>query len=87
MTAIYLITAFSIAGLLFANRNGTSNYILLVLFGLLQTGFTIFACFNYKSTTLEYFTFDSLGLLLMMTLSIITLPALFHSYLYIKASC
>jgi len=84
MTAIYLIAAFTIAGLLFVNRNGTTNYILVVLFGLLQTGFTIFACFNYKSTALEYFTFDSLGLLLLMTLSIISLPALFHSYLYIK---
>ena len=84
MTAIYLITAFVIAGLLFANRNRMANYILVVLFGLLQTGFTIFACYNYKSTSLEYFTFDSLGLLLLLTLSIITIPALFHSYLYIK---
>jgi hydrogenase-4 component F len=84
MTAIYLITAFLIAGLLFANRNIAVNYILVVLFGLLQTGFTIFACYNYKTTALEYFTFDSLGLLLLMTLSIITIPALFHSYLYIK---
>jgi hydrogenase-4 component F len=33
---------------------------------------------------LEYFTFDSLGLLLLMTLSIISIPALFHSYLYIR---
>jgi len=84
MTAIYLIAAFLIAGLLFTNRNSVANFILVILFGFLQTGFTIFACYNYKSTSLEYFTFDSLGLLLLMTLSIITIPALFHSYLYIK---
>jgi len=84
MTGIYLITAFAIAGLLFANRSKKINYALVVLFGLLQTAFTIYACYSYKTSSLEYFTFDSLGLLLLMTLSIITIPALFHSYLYIK---
>ncbi len=84
MTAVYLITTYAIAGLLFANRNAKVNYFLVILFGLIQTGFTIFACYNYKNITLEYFTFDSLGLLLLITLSIITIPALFHSYLYIR---
>jgi hydrogenase-4 component F len=31
-----------------------------------------------------YFTFDSLGLLLLITLGIISIPAFYHSYLYIK---
>jgi hydrogenase-4 component F len=84
MTGIYLISAFVISGLIFANRNSVVNNILIVLFAILQICFTIFACYNYKETFLEYFTFDSLGLLLLMTLSIITIPALFHSYLYIK---
>ncbi len=84
MTGIYLISAFVIAGLIFANRNSLINNILIVIFGILQTAFTIYACYHYKSTVLEYFTFDSLGLLLLMTLSVITIPALLHSYLYIK---
>ena len=37
-----------------------------------------------SSTVLEYFSFDSLGLLLLVALSIVTIPALIHSYLYIK---
>jgi hydrogenase-4 component F len=84
MTGIYLISAFLIAGLLFANRSKILNYTLVVLFGILQTAFAVYACFNYKISVLEYFTFDSLGLLLLLTLSIITIPALFHSYLYIN---
>jgi hydrogenase-4 component F len=84
MTGIYLISAFVIAGLIFANRNSVINTILVVIFGILQSCFTIYACYNYKNSVLEYFTFDSLGLLLLMTLSVITFPALFHSYLYIK---
>ena len=83
MTGIYLISAFVIAGLLFVNRNAFINNSLIILFGILQIGFTIYACINYKKSVLEYFTFDSLGLLLLMTLSIITIPALIHSYLYI----
>jgi hydrogenase-4 component F len=83
MTGIYLASAFLIAGLLFINRNTIFNYILVILFGILQTCFTIYGCFQYKNTFLEYFSFDSLGLLLLVTLSIIALPALFHSYLYI----
>lgn len=84
MTAIYLISAFVIAGLLFTNRNAILNNILIIVFGILQIGFTIYACFHYKNIVLEYFTFDSLGLLLLMTLSIVTIPALLHSYLYIR---
>jgi hydrogenase-4 component F len=83
MTGFYLASAFVIAGLLFTNRNTIINYVLVILFGLLQTGFTIYGCFQYKNTFLEYFSFDSLGLLLLVTLSIIALPALLHSYLYI----
>jgi len=83
MTAVYLITAFLIAGALFINRNSLLNNILLIVFGILQTAFTIFACYQYKNSSLVYFTFDSLGLLLLVTLAIITIPALLHSYLYI----
>ena len=84
MTAIYFITAFLIAILLLANRNNALNRVLIILFGLIQTGFTFFACYNYKSSSLVYFTFDSLGILLLMTLTVITIPALLHSYLYIE---
>jgi hydrogenase-4 component F len=83
MTAIYLITAFVIAILFFVNRNTVLNNFLIVLYGLLQTGYTVYACYNYKICVLTYFTFDSLGLLLLITLSLITIPALLHSYLYI----
>lgn len=84
MILIYLITALLIALFLFINRSSKLNNILVIAFGFIQTGFTIYACYQYKNTTLTYFTFDSLGILLLLTLSIITLPALFHSWLYIS---
>jgi len=84
MTGIYLICAFVITGLIFINRKNLLNNVLVIIFGALQIAFTVYACINYKASSLEYFTFDSLGLLLLVTLSIITVPALFHSYLYLK---
>jgi hydrogenase-4 component F len=84
MTGIYLISAFVITGMLFVNRNTILNNLLIIIFGIVQIGFTFYACSNYMNSVLEYFTFDSLGLLLLTTISIIAIPALFHSYLYIQ---
>lgn len=84
MTAIYLIGAFVIGGALFVNRNKLWNTLLIVAFAALQWGFTIYGCYHHKVTELEYFTIDSLGLLLLLTLSIVSIPALIHSYIYIE---
>ncbi|MFZ4401380.1 MAG: complex I subunit 5 family protein [Bacteroidales bacterium] len=84
MMLLYLILAFSIAIALFINRNKIINFSLTGVFILLQWGFTIYACMHFRSTELEYFTFDSLGILLLLTLSIITIPATIHSFIYIK---
>jgi len=84
MTLIYLILAFSIAIALFINRNRIINLSLTGLFIILQWGFTIYACFHFRDTELDYFTFDSLGLLLLLTLSVISIPAIIHSLIYIK---
>jgi hydrogenase-4 component F len=84
MTGIYLIAALLIAGLTFANRNKIINNILLALFAVLQWGFTIYCCTHNKHTELEFFTADSLGILFLITLSIIMIPAILHSISYIK---
>lgn len=84
MTGIYLAGAILTAGLLFANRNKMINNVLIILFGLLQCTFTIYQCSNFRGTDLGYFTTDSLGLLFLVTLTVVSLPALMHSYLYIN---
>ncbi len=84
MTALYLTGSLLTAALIFVNRRESINNSLVALFAVLQTGFTVYACLNYRMTVLGYFTFDSLGLLLLVTLSVITIPALIHSHLYIQ---
>jgi len=84
MTLFYLIAAYLTSGLIFFNRNRIMNYGLVIFFAVLQWSFTLYTCFHHKQTSLWYFSFDSLGILLLLTLGIISLPAFYHSYLYIK---
>lgn len=84
MTGIYLIVSFLIAALVFFNRKKKVNYTLLILFALLQSAFAVCASLCLNNTDIEYFTIDSLGLLLLLTMSIITIPAVYHSYRYIE---
>lgn len=84
MIGIYLICAFVIAGMVLIIRKRTFTNVMIITFGMLQVSFGLYAALQYKTSSLEYFTFDSLGLLLLLTLCIITIPALFHSYLYIE---
>lgn len=84
MTLIYFIGALIIALAILVNRNKLVNYSLVGLFLILQWSFTIYACLHHKETVLSYFTFDSLGILLLITLSIIAIPAMIHSRIYVE---
>lgn len=84
MIGIYLLGALAIVIALFFTRNKTVEYSLTGLFLLLQSVFTVHAFLNNGVTELVYFTYDSLGLLLLVTLSIIAIPAAMHSRIYIE---
>lgn len=84
MTLLYLICAVLICIGLTIFSNKIIRNSLLILYLLFQTTYTIYACFNYQTTELDYFTFDSLGILLLMTLNIISIPAMMHSHIYLS---
>lgn len=84
MTIIYLILALLLSAGLFLNRHRKVNYILVAVFLILQWGFTLYAWSRLHSTDNSYFTFDALGFLLLVTLSIVTVPAALHSAIYIE---
>ncbi|WP_158085148.1 complex I subunit 5 family protein [Niastella vici] len=56
---------------------------LVIAFVLLQIGFTIYEYLHINTIELTYFTADSLGVLLLITLCIISIPAFYHSYVYL----
>ena len=84
MIGIYLLGALTIAITLFFSRNKVAEYSLVGVFLGLQTIFTVHACMHNGITELVYFTYDSLGILLLITLNIVSIPAAIHSYIYIE---
>ncbi|MDP4262000.1 MAG: proton-conducting transporter membrane subunit [Bacteroidota bacterium] len=84
MTGIYLAGAFAISGLLFFNRKKMLNDLLVCLFLLLQISFTVYEYLHLNRTELNYFTADSLAVLLLITLTIISIPAMYHSNIFLS---
>ena len=84
MIGIYLILAFLISTALFFNRSKQTNYVLVVMFLLLQTLFTVYEYFHQNIIEFEYFKPDAISIILLATLSIICIPAYYHSYKYIS---
>jgi len=85
MTLFYLIAVLIIGIIIFVNRNKTANNVFLTLFIILQCAFTVFVITHKGVTELLYFTFDPIGILLLGTLTITSIPAAWHGYLYIKS--
>jgi len=86
MIIIYLIGSILIGTGLFFNRGKALNYTLISLFLILQCTLAVYACLHYNETASNYFTFDSLGIIMLLTATIISIPAVFHSYVYIEES-
>ena len=84
MTGIYLAVSIIIAGLLFFNRNRIWNYLLVIGYLILQIGFTAYEYLHINTTELGYFTADGLAILLLITLCIISIPAMYHSYVFLS---
>lgn len=84
MTGYYLAGAFAISSLLFFNRSRLFNYILVIAFLVLQIGFTVYEYLHLNKIELGYFSADALGILLLTTLTVISVPAMYHSYKYLS---
>jgi len=84
ITAIYLAALVCIVIGLAFSRSTVLSDILGVLFLGVQTMLTVHGLMNPGLTELNYFSFDALGLILLLTLSIISYPALIHSRIYLS---
>lgn len=82
MIGYYLTGALIISILLFFNRNKQVNYLLTILFIALQWVFTVYEYQHINITELIYFTPDSLAILFLIVLSIVCVPAIYHSHIY-----
>lgn len=83
ITAIYLAAVVCIVIGLAFSRSRVLSCLLGALFISAQAALTVHAMMNQGATELGYFSFDSLGLILLLTLSIISVPTLIHSHIYL----
>ncbi|HEX5171835.1 MAG TPA: proton-conducting transporter membrane subunit [Cyclobacteriaceae bacterium] len=82
MTGYYLIAVVILSLILFLSRDRRLSYLAVWCFILFQWTFT-FHVYNHKNQTeLGYFTFDPLGVIFLVILSLVSVPALYHSYVY-----
>lgn len=83
ITSIYLTAVVCIVIGLALSRSRILSDILGLLFLGAQAMLTVYAFLNPGITELKYFSYDALGLILLLTLSIISVPALIHSRIYL----
>ncbi len=83
MIIVYLICSLLIATVLFFNKNKTVNICLIGGFIALQWGLTVYMYSNKNISDATYFLPDALAIILLLTLSVISIPVLTHSYDYV----
>ncbi len=81
--SIFLIGTLIISCGLFLNRNSVVNYSFLVIYLALLWFFCIHELGVINSTQLGFFRPDSLGILLLLTIGVVSIPAFYHGYRYI----
>jgi hydrogenase-4 component F len=83
MPLYYFILAVVLIGCLFFARSKTLHHILLILFNILQWGFTVYECFHFNTEQLGYFTVDGVALIMLIVLSILSTTSSYHSVGYL----
>ncbi len=83
MIVVYLICSLVIAAVLFFNKNKTVNNSLIGAFIALQWVLTVYMYSNKGIPDTPYILPDALAIILLLTLSIISIPVLTHSYDYL----
>ncbi|MDD3034649.1 MAG: proton-conducting transporter membrane subunit [Bacteroidales bacterium] len=84
MVYLFLICSALLALGLFLNKNRVVNYVLVAVYGILMITFGVYEFVNQGISHSLFFKSDSLGVLLLSALCIISIPVLFHSYRYIE---
>ena len=84
MLVIFIICAIAVSLSIFFVKNNTFTKIFSALFLILLLALNGYAFIHINEFSSAYFKFDSLGIILMTVLSILSLATYYHSYLYLK---
>jgi hydrogenase-4 component F len=85
MFQYYLVLILILAAGTFVNRNRNLRILLLGLFLSVQTAITVYAYNHFHSEEAGgYFGYDSLGVIFLTVLTILSFTTVFHSYIYLE---
>jgi hydrogenase-4 component F len=84
MIGIFLIGALAISGALFVNRNAAVNNALLIVYVALLWVLGVYEYHHLNITELEFFKPDALGILILLAICVVSIPAFYHGYRYIS---
>jgi hydrogenase-4 component F len=82
MLLLFFITAVLMCVLIVLLNNRTITTMLTAGFAVLHIWLTVYSWINLNDTELRYFTFNSTGVLLLAVLSIMTIPTIYHGFIY-----
>ncbi len=84
MIGLYLSGALLIAVLLYLLKNHTASVVLTLAFIMLQWVLTLYEYKHLDVTQMVYFTPDALAVIFLFVLSIVCMPAFYHSFVYFR---
>ncbi len=84
MIIAYFIGVVLLGGMFLFLRSERTQHILAGIFILLQWGFTGLEIHRLNHIGFDFFTPDALGVLFLTILSFLTLPAYYHSFVYLE---
>jgi hydrogenase-4 component F len=82
MIGIFLIGTLIIGLLLYFNKNTILHYSLVAVYAILMIVFAVYEFNHINQTEHLFFRADSLSVLLLFALCIVSLPSFYHSYRY-----
>ncbi len=82
MLLLFFVTVVLMCLAIVLLRNKTVTRIITAIFALLHIFLTVYSWIHLDETELRYFTFNSTGVLLLSVLSIMTIPTIYHGFIY-----
>jgi hydrogenase-4 component F len=82
MLLLFFITTVLMSVSIVLFKNKTVTKIITVCFALMHIWMTTYCWINLNDTELRYFTFSSTGVLLLSVLSLMTIPTIYHGFVY-----
>jgi len=84
MLLLFFILSLALSGASLLSGSRLLTRILTLVFAALLVGITVHAWFNRDGTELGYFTYDSTAVLLLSVLALLTLPTVYHGFIYTR---